>query len=128
MELLIKAAVIGVTGALAALLIKKSNPELALTLSLAVSLLVLGLALRVFSDLSEIVNMLTRMTGLSNALIAPVLKCMGIGIITRLSSELCREAGQLAVASSVELAGAACALYIALPLIRTLLQMIGELA
>ena len=58
---------------------------------------------------------------------APVLKCVGIGVVTRLSADICRDAGQSAASSAVELCGAACALVTAMPLIRTLLQMISEM-
>lgn len=128
MDLLIKAAVLGAVGALAALLIKRSNPELSLALTLAVSLLILGLAMELFSGVREVIDLAAKAAGLSEAILMPVLKCVGIGVITKLATELCKDAGQGAVASSVELVGAAGALYIALPLIKTLLQMIGELA
>jgi stage III sporulation protein AD len=115
-------------GSLSALLIKRSNPEMSLALSFAVGAIVMAFALELFSDLREIIDMAVEASGISSAIIVPVLKCVGIGVVTRLSSELCRDAGQGSIASSVELAGAACALYVALPLIKTLLKMIGELA
>ena len=125
--MLIQAAALGLAGALISVLLRKSAPELGLALSLAVSLVAAGLALSLFRDLKEIVDLAGEQTGLSPAILSPVLKCVGIGIVTRLSSELCKDAGQGAVASAVELCGAACAMVTALPLIRTLLQMIGDL-
>jgi len=65
--------------------------------------------------------------GLSPTLLAPVLKTVGIGILTRLASDICKDAGQSAIASTVELAGTVAALYIALPLMQTVFQMIGGL-
>ncbi|MCL2343104.1 MAG: stage III sporulation AC/AD family protein [Firmicutes bacterium] len=128
MELLIKAAVIGFAGTVLALLLKKNSPELALLLTLTVGFLVLGLALDLFSSFREVVDQAAQMTGLSSAILLPVLKCVGIGIVAKLSSDLCRDGGQSSIATSVELAGSFCALYVALPLIKTVLQMIGEMA
>jgi stage III sporulation protein AD len=128
MEILIKAAVLGVVGALTALLIKRSNPELSLVLVLGVAVVILGLGMELFSSVRELVDLAMETSGLSSAILAPVLKCVGIGVITKLATELCRDAGAGAVSSSVELAGAACALYVAMPLMKTLLRMIGELA
>ena len=127
MTLLLKAAVLGIAGALMALLLKRSAPELGLALSIGVSLMGAALALELVSGLTELVTLVREQIGLSAAVAAPVLKCVGVGIVTRLSSDICRDAGQSAAASAVELCGTACALAVSLPLIRALLEMIGEM-
>ena len=128
MTALVQAAALGLAGALISLLLKKNAPELGLALSLAVCLIGAGLAMGLFVQLREVIDLATEQTGLSPAIVSPVLKCVGIGAVTRLATDLCKDAGQSAVASMVELCGAACAVVTALPLIRSLLQMIGELA
>ena len=128
METLLRAAVLGVAGAVIALLLKKNAPELALALSMAVCLLAAELAMELFAQLKEIVALCREQTGLSPAVVEPVIKCVGVGAVTRLAADLCKDAGQGAVASAVELCGACCAMVTALPLIRALLQMIGDLA
>ena|GEM_PF-204671 len=127
MDILIKSAVIGVVGAILALTVKKPSPETALVLTIAASALVVGFALEFIAGIQGIVDLATANTGLSPAVISPMLKCAGIGIITRLASDICSDAGAGGIASSVELAGAGAALYVALPLLQTLLQMIGGL-
>ena len=127
MTLLMKAAALGLTGAVAALLIKRDAPELGLALSMAICLAGAGIALEMFSQLREVVDMAREQTGLSPAVVGPVLKCVGIGVVTRLAADLCKDGGQGAIASAVELCGAACAMGAALPLVRSLLQMISEL-
>ena len=128
MTALVQAAALGLAGALISLLLKKNAPELGLALSLAVCLIGAGLAMELFAQLREVIDLAREQTGLSPAIVSPVLKCVGIGVVTRLAADLCKDAGQSAVASTVELCGAACAVVTALPLIRSLLQMIGELA
>ena len=128
MSALIQAAALGLAGALISVLLRKSAPELGLALSVAISVVAAGLAVGLFRDLKEIVELAGEQTGLSPAIISPVLKCVGIGVVTRLSVELCKDAGQGAIASAVELCGTACAMVTALPLIRALMEMIGDLA
>ncbi len=127
MTVLVQAAALGLAGALISLLLKKNAPELALALSLAVCLFGAGLALELFVQVKDVIDLAREQTGLSPAIVSPVLKCVGLGVVTRLAADLCKDAGQGAVASAVELCGAACAIVTALPLIRSLLQMIGEL-
>ena len=127
MEILLKAAVVGAASALLTLVIKKSNPEMALLLSLTAGCVIVIFALRFIGRTREVIDTAAQTAGLSPAVIAPVLKCVGIGVITRLCCDICKDADAGAIASSVELAGAAAALYIALPLLQTLLQMISGL-
>ncbi len=126
MTLLMKAAVTGIAGAITALLLKRSAPELGLVLSLAVSILCALLALELVTGLGDILETVRQETGLSPAVTGPVLKCVGVGIVTRIAADICRDAGQSAAASAVELCGAACALVTALPLIRALLETVRE--
>lgn len=127
MELLIKAAALGVVSALVGLAIKKSNPEISLLLVMAASAAVLTLALTMLSELRETLRMVMDFTSLQQTLVLPVLKCVAVGIVARLSADLCKDAGQSGLASAVELCGAAAALCISLPLVNTLLQTLGGL-
>ena len=128
MTALVQAAALGLIGALVGLLLKKNAPELALALSLAICVLAAGLAAELFTQLRQVIDLAREQTGLSPAIVSPVIKCVGIGVVTRLAADLCKDAGQGAVASAVELCGAGCAIVTALPLLRSLLQMIGEIS
>lgn len=127
MELIFRAVIIGVTGAVLTLLIKKTNPELSTVLAFAVCAVIGAVALKAVSSVLEVLELAQLGGALSSAYTAPVLKCVGIGITAKLGSDLCKDAGQSAVASTVELCGAGCALYVSLPLIKTLLRLLGEL-
>lgn len=127
MTVLIKAAAVGLTGAVLCLLLKKTAPELGFLVSVAVSLMAAGLGVSLLEETAELLKMLRQEADLAPAMVSPVLKCVGIGVVTRLSVDMCKDAGQGAVASAVELCGTACALTAALPLVRTLLSMIGEM-
>ena len=87
MTLLLKAAAVSMAGAVMALLLRRSAPELGLGVSVAVSLMAAGLAAELLSGLTELLSLVRDETGLSPAVTAPVLKCVGIGVVTRLSAE-----------------------------------------
>lgn len=127
MELIFKAVIVGLTGAVLTLLIKRTNPEISIVLAFALCTLIGGLALKALSSVLEVLELAQLGGALSSAYTAPVIKCVGIGICAKLGGDLCRDAGQSAVASTVELCGASCALYVSLPLVKTLLRLLGEL-
>ena len=127
MEIVIKAVVVGITAALVTLLLKKTNPEMSMLIITAASAAILFLGIELIGSLKSFIDMAAEVSGLSPAAVSPVLKCVGIAVISRVGTDLCRDAGASAVASSVELAAAGAALFVAMPLLQTLIQMIGEL-
>ena len=60
-------------------------------------------------------------------MLEPVVKTVALSILTKLTVEICRSAGESGVAAFVETAGAVLALLVALPLVRAVAQLIGEL-
>lgn len=113
--------------AVLALVVKKSNPEMAVLLIIAAGIGILIFAFEMVSGILEVIDLAASVSELSPAVLSPVLKCVGIGIVTRLAADVCSDAGASAIASAVELAGAASALFAALPLLKTLIVMITQI-
>ena len=125
MELMIKAAAAALSAAAMVQLIKRSNPELSLLLSACAVTLILIAALGFLGGMKELTDAVKTIAGSNETLTGPVLKCVAIAIITKVTSELCRDSSQGAAASAVELAGTVCAMSTAMPLIMSMLKMIG---
>ena len=123
MEAMAKLAAVGVTAVVLSAVLRKNTPELALLLALAAGPRMLALTA---SGLG-LMNELAEQAGLSEVLLEPVVKTVALSILTRLTVEICRSAGEGGVAAFVETAGAVLALLAALPLIRAVAQMMGEL-
>lgn len=127
MELILKSAAIALVSAIVGLIIKKYNPEISILLS-SCTVAMIGIAAVSFaSNLKNLVYTVRTIAGTSDVFVAPILKCVGIAIITKLTSELCRDSAQSASASAVELAGTVCAMSVAMPLIMNALALIGEM-
>ena len=127
MDVAIKVSCMGVCAALLALLLKKTNAELALCLGIVGGAAVLLVTQQLVDAIAEAVREARELTGLSSAMFSPVLKCVAVGIICSLASEACRDAGNAQLASTVDLAGAVAALFCALPLISSLLGTVEVL-
>lgn len=111
-------------GAVLTLLLEKSHPELAilLVLSVCAGLLLFGLS-RLGTVLSAL-KQLAQAGGLSSDLLQPLVKTVGIALVTRTGAELCRDAKQGAMASVVEMAGAFCAIIVSLPLLGAVWELL----
>ncbi len=127
MESIVKIAAIAVTAALCAVVVKKQTPELGLVLGLLAGALILSFSVTALKSTKELMETLADTAGLSPAVLTPVIKTVGIAIVTKLTAEICRDAKEGGIAAFVETAGAAGALLVCLPLMETVLTMITEL-
>ena len=109
-------------GIVLALLLQKNNPELAILLALSVCGGVLLFGLSRIKDVF-VLEQMAQAGGLSADLLEPLVKTVGIALITHTGAELCRDADQKAMASVVEAAGAFSAIVVSIPL----LGMVWEL-
>ena len=114
-------------GAVCAAAIKKQTPDVALVMTLCAATLILTVAMTAFRPVRELMDTLAERAGLSVAVLSPVIKTVGVSILTRVTAELCRDAGEGGLASAVEIAGGACALLVCLPLFEAVLELILEL-
>ena len=127
MEAMAKLAAVGVTAVVLSAVLRKNTPELALLLALAAGLWMLALTASGLGAVVELMNELAEQAGLSEVLLEPVMKTVALSILTRLTAEICRSAGEGGVAAFVETAGAVLALLAALPLVRAVARLMGEL-
>lgn len=127
METMAKLAAAGVTAVVLSAVLKKNTPELALLLALAAGLWMLAQTAAGLGAAVELMKELARQAGLSEVLLEPVVKTVALSILTKLTAEICRSAGEGGTAAFVETAGAALALLAALPLVRAVARLMGEL-
>ncbi|MCI8437055.1 MAG: stage III sporulation protein AD [Lawsonibacter sp.] len=127
MEAMAKLAAVGVTAVVLSAVLRKNTPELALLLVLAAGLWMLALAAQGLGAAVALMEELAQLAGLSEALLEPVFKTVALSILTRLTVEICRSAGEGGAAAFVETAGTVLALLAALPLVRAVAQLMGEL-
>ena len=116
-----------VVGAILALVLKKGTPELALLLTLGAAAAALAALAGAVEELMAFLEELAERSGVGGELFVPLYKTVGISLVVKVGSGLCRDAGESALGSVVETAGAVCALLAALPLLRAVLSLLMEL-
>ena len=122
-----KLSALAVVAALCALTLRGKVPERAVVVALAAGLVLLGQAVDAMAAVRGLTDSLAHTAGLSPNVWQPVWKTVGIGVMTRLSSAVCKDAGEGGVAAFLETAGTALALLTALPLIETVFDTLSAL-
>ncbi len=119
-----RAAVLCVAGALVCALMRQQKPEMRTAAAIAVGLAALFLSL---DGLGAGVDMLRRLSGeagLEGESPLLLIRATGVALIAEFASQLCRDAGESALAGRVELAGRAALMGMTAPLLTGLLQRI----
>ncbi len=127
METLVKAAAAAFVGCAASLVIKKANPEISFSLTVAVAAVILFSAMEAVSEALDFVRETAESAGVSGDSFSCVLKAVITAAVTRIASDICRDAGGHAAASAVEMTGAAVGVCVLIPLMRSVLGTVKGL-
>ncbi len=127
MEILAKAAAVAILCAACSLLIKAKNPEYSFVLSTICAVCVCAAAVGMIASLADFVSGIIKDSGLPSEVFVPIIKCVGIAVLTKLVCNLCKDAGQNGTSSAVEYLGSAAMVYTAMPLLGTLLKTLEGL-
>lgn len=122
-----KVAAAAIVAAVCAVVVRRQAPEIGLVLAVCAGVLILLYCSGALTAVMVLMDKLVETGGLSGQVVEPVLKTVGIAIITRLSSDFCRDAKEGGLASAVELAGTALALLAVLPLMTAVLELLEQL-
>ena len=122
--LMLALGAVGVVAALFAVMVRQRAPEMALVLAMAACVLLLWNTLPLLESIRDVMEELASLTEISPALLRPMLQTVGLALVTKLAAALCRDAGEGSLAAFVEVAGAAAAVLVALPLLKMVLQLV----
>ena len=127
MDFYLRVVGVSVIGAVLAVFIRKTSPDMGLLAALAVCGVILSVLLIPLRDVTVLLREMMEWSGLSEDVYSPLLKTLGITLICRVGGDLCRDAGQSAMATHVEIGGALGTVLVSLPLLRAVWQMLDSL-
>lgn len=117
----------GITAAATAVVLRRFGGEFGLFVSLAASIMILYAVVTSITPVVELMNELSDEVGAQSQYILIMMKALAVCIVTRLASECCRDSGEGAIATKLEFAGKTAVLLTAVPLFRTILDIIRGL-
>lgn len=106
-------------------ILRQNSPSQAILVSAACCIILLVYALTQAAPIFEFARKLSAM--LQNDDLLSVLKCIAIAILTQTTQELCKESGQTALASQIDLCGRIAITVCALPLFTQVLNLLTRL-
>nr|WP_295946773.1 SpoIIIAC/SpoIIIAD family protein [uncultured Agathobaculum sp.] len=108
------------------LVLKRDAPVIAFLLTLTAGVLILLYAFGMAGSAAQRFSGLLAQGGITDSLYLPVLRAVGIAVVVRIMSALCKDAGQSALAAKIEIVGAVLALSACLPLLEQVLSLMAD--
>ena len=127
MEEVIKIIGIALIALIITIIIKQYRPEFAIYISLVAGAIILAL---VIGNLTNVINLLkdiSTRSGINNKFLGILLKMTGIAILTEFAISICKDAGENAIASKVEIGSKVIIISLSVPIITNLLEVILKL-
>jgi len=118
---------VGIIGAALAVLFKQYKPEYSLAVSLIVGVIIFAVVADSLTPVLDQLNLLLDNTQMPREYIEILIKSLGICFITQIACDTCKDVGQGAISSKLEIAGKLAILLISLPLFQALLSIVTTL-
>ena len=118
---------IGLIGAILSILLRNSKPEFSMLIPVVVSFTVLACAMPYLIRITEELSRMASSAGINSSYMRIVIKVIGISYLVCITAELCKDAGENAIAAKIELGGKLIILAMAIPIINSLLNLVTEI-
>lgn len=115
---------VGLVGTVFAVLLKKESPQIALLAAVATGVMIFMQIAAPLGGLLALLRETAEKAGVGNGYFSIVLKVIGIAHLTQFGAQLCRDAGEGAIAAKVELAGKVLMMTVAAPVVADLLELV----
>jgi stage III sporulation protein AD len=117
----------GIIAALLSIVIKQYKPEFGMYISLVAGVIMLLAIIRGVAPVLGTIGDLIEVVSLHAAYGAALLKALAICYITQLACDTCRDSGETAIASKIEMAGKLAIILVSLPLFTSVVQTVTNL-
>lgn len=122
----IKVCGIVICALLVCIVFKNIKSEFSLFIRLAITIAITLISLAIFYPIISYIDTISKDTVMYKYI--PILiKALGIALCVQITSEICKDAGESAIAERVNLFGKAQILVLSLPLIKNLLDLCSEI-
>lgn len=127
MELIIKLAGIALCGALFAAFLRPLSPVFGILTALTCGILVLLAVIEPIGEVFTALSAFLTAAGIAGDVYRPVIKAVGIAVVVSIAAQVCRDAGEGALGTKLELAGTIAAIAVCVPLMRQVFTLLGNM-
>lgn len=124
---MVKIALIAITGMTLALILGSMRKDISIWITIVCAIIIFFFGISKFEYIVNMFHELTEYLGMNEMYIKVILKMIGIAYLSEFTASICKDAGQNTIAGQVDFFGRMSMIAVSLPILRSLLETIGEL-
>ncbi len=124
---IIKIVGIGLIALVIIILLKQYKPEFAIYISMLTGVLILILIMDKLTGIINLIQTIVNQSYINTEFIALLIKITGIAFLAEFAVSICKDAGEAAIASKIEIGSKIIIISMAIPILSSLLELILKL-
>lgn len=120
----IKIIGIGLISLIIIMMLKQYKPEFAIYVSILTGVLILVLVMDKLTGIINLINSVANKASINTKFIALLIKITGIAFLSEFAVSICKDSGESAIASKIELGSKIVIISMSIPIISSLLELI----
>lgn len=121
---IVKIIGVGLIATTMIIILKQYKPEFTAYVSIIAGAIILFMVMDKLNGVVSILTSLANKTGTGSTFLKILLKITGIAILTEFAVSICKDSGETAIASKIDLGGKIIIISISIPIITALLELI----
>lgn len=121
---IIKIIGVGFISLIIIIIIKQYRPEFAIYVSILAGAFIIMMCMDKISGILDLINNFSNKTSLNSQFLKILIKITGIAILTEFAVSICKDSGESAIASKVDMGGRILIISMSIPIISSLLETV----
>ena len=124
---IVKIIGIGLIALLLIIIIRQYKPEFIVYISLIAGILILACILPKISAIIDMLNSLVSTASINSSFLVLLLKITGIAFLTEFAVSICKDAGESAIATKIDMGGKVVIISMSIPILAGLLETVTQI-
>ncbi len=127
MDIFLKSAACTLVALIMYLILGKQGKDISALLTVAVCCILATAAMRYIEPVVTFIGRLQQLSNLDPAMLQIILRAVGIGLLSEITSLICADAGNAALGKSLQLLAVGVVLWLSMPLFTEIIDLIEEI-
>ena len=123
----IKIIGVGLISLIIIIIVRQYKPEFTLYISLLAGALILLFIMDKIGGIIDLLTTLSNKTAINNEFLTLLIKITGIAFLTEFAVSICKDTGESAIASKIDMGGKVIIVSMSIPIISSLLETVVEI-
>ena len=124
---LLQIAGLTLIGSMLSITLRKTNAELSMLIAIGIIVIVLGTGFDMMQTVYRSFLSISSQFAIPQDVFEPIIKCTAISAVTKITSTLCNQSGEQAIAATIELIGSISGVLVSMPLLQKAFELLSEM-